>query len=118
MIERLRQGPAEDDEAFLSRAERVMRMEENQIREMARALLAAAVKTYDKPEALSAGPDHLRRMLNGPAYTTPRACLLARSLCREMQNAATGTDLVAQGAYGLLTQLALEALRANGDARS
>jgi len=118
MLEGLRQGPDEDDEAFLSRAERVMQMEENQIREKARALLAAAVKAYDKPETLSAGPDHLRRILNGPAYTTRRACLLARSLCREMRDAATGTDPVAQSAYGLLTQLALEALRADGDGRS
>jgi hypothetical protein len=73
MIEGLRQRPDEDDEAFLSRAERVFKMEQNQIREQARALLAAAVKTYDKPETLSAGPDHLRRILNGPAYTTRRA---------------------------------------------
>lgn len=57
MIEGLRQGPDEDDEAFLSRAERVMQMEETQIREGARALLAAAVRTYDKPETVAAGPD-------------------------------------------------------------
>ncbi|MGH9008398.1 MAG: hypothetical protein ACRDYF_00960 [Acidimicrobiia bacterium] len=113
MIEGIRQGPDEDDESFLNRAERVMKMEENQIRETARALLAAAVRTCDKPETVSAGPDTLRRMLHGPSYTTRRACLLARSLCREMEGAATGSDPVAQSAYRLLTQLALEALRAD-----
>jgi hypothetical protein len=118
MIEGLRQGPDEDDEAFLSRAERVMQMEETQIREGARALLAAAVRTYDKPETVAAGPDSIRGMLNGPSYTTRRACLLARSLCREMQDASTGSEPVALSAYQLLTQLALETLRADRDDRS
>ena len=37
---------------------------------------------------------------------------------REMQDASTGFDPVALSAYQLLTQLALETLRADGDDRS
>jgi hypothetical protein len=44
MVEGIRQGSDEDDEAFLSRAERVMEMEETEIREQARALLACAFR--------------------------------------------------------------------------
>lgn len=117
MVEGIRQSTDEDDEAFLLRAERVMEMEKDQVREWARALLAAAIRTSDKPEAMS-GPDILRGMLNDPSYTSRRACLLARSLCRETQSASTGSDPVAQSAYRLLSELALESLRAGGDDRS
>ena len=111
MLEGIRQQPGEDDEAFLMRAERVTDMEEKAIRERARHLVALAVRVSDKPETVVGGQDTLRKMLNHPRpYITRRALLLARSLCREMQDASTGSDPVAQEAYWLLSQLALTAL--------
>ena len=119
MVEGIRQSGDEDDEAFLLRAERVMEMEERQIVERARHLLAAAVRTFDKPDTVPGGHDQLRQMLDGgPDFVTRRACLVARRLCREIQDAATGSDRVAEDAYRLLTQLALETLRRDRHDRS
>lgn len=104
MVESIRQSAEEDDETFLLRAERVMEMEEAQIRECARGLLAAAVRTFDKPDAVASGQDGLRQMLSGPSpYISRRACLLARAMCREMQAASTGPDPVAESVYQALS---------------
>ncbi len=112
MVEGIRQSADEDDEAFLLRAERVMEMEQGQIRERARALLAAAVRTFDKPDTVAGGEERLREMLNGSSqYISRRACLLARAMCREMQATSTGRDPVADSVYEALSRLCIEALR-------
>jgi hypothetical protein len=112
MVEGIRQQPNENDEAFLMRAERVMLMEQDAIRERARMMVAAAIRAFDKPETLPAGQDTLTKMVNAslPCYITRRSLLLARSLCREQLDASTGSDPVAQEAYQLLSRLALVAL--------
>ncbi len=94
------------------RAERVLLMEQEQIRERARMMVAAAISASDKPESLPAGQETLTKMVNAslPCYITRRSLLLARSLCREQQGSSTGSDPVAQEAYQLLNQLALNAL--------
>jgi hypothetical protein len=112
MVERLRQQPHEDDEAFLLRAERAMASEQETIRTLAQTLVAAAVRTVDKPESLRHREvtvnvaDILR---NAPRYIELRALLLARSQCRELQEMATGADSVAAEAYKALSKLALAA---------
>ena len=100
MLEGIRQSDEEDNETFLLRAERVVEMEQTEIRERARAILAAAVRTFDKPEAVPGGHEALGKMLNGSSpYIDRRACLLARSMCREMEAASTGSDPVAESVY-------------------
>jgi hypothetical protein len=113
VLEGIRQSEGEDDEAFLLRAERVTEMENDQIRERARLLLAAAVNRFDKADAAPGAHDKLDQMMKGASstYVAVRACLLARSLCREMQATSTGPDPVAENAYQLLSRLVLEALR-------
>jgi hypothetical protein len=88
-----------------------MEMEEKAIRERARQLVALAVRACDKPDSLPQREQTLRRMVAGPSYVSVRALLLARCMCRELQSASTGPDPVAQEAYQMLSQLALEALQ-------
>jgi hypothetical protein len=113
MVEGIRQRDGEDDEAFLLRAESVMEMEEKAIRDRARHLVAMSVRACDKPESLPEQEQTVRRMASGPSFfISVRALLLARSMCRELQSAATGPDPTAQQAYELLSRLTLEALEA------
>jgi hypothetical protein len=114
VLDRIRQRQDEDDEAFLMRAERVVEMEEKALRNRARHLVAVAVRASDKPGSLPQGEESVRRIATGsvPSYVSARALLLARSMCRELQSASTGPDPIAQDAYQMLSQLALEALQA------
>lgn len=93
MVEGIRRWDGEDDEAFLLRAESVMAMEQKTIRERARHLVALSVRACDKPESLPEQEQTVRRTASSaPSFISVRALLLARSMCRELQSAATGPD--------------------------
>jgi hypothetical protein len=140
MVERIDKLPDEDDETFLMRAEAAMHllsqkessanvdiytaMDEQLVRDQARALAAAATRAFDKPGA--ARPiETLRRMVvpvsDGIAPPVDelvdinkRSVLLARSLVRDQQRPATGPDPVGEAAYALLSRFALEIMTDGG----
>ena len=140
MVERIDKLPDEDDETFLMRAEAAMHllsqkessanvdiytaMDEQLVRDQARALAAAATRAFDKPGA--ARPiETLRRMVvpvsDGIAPPVDelvdinkRSVLLARSLLRDQQRPATGPDPVGEAAYALLSRFALEIMTDGG----
>ena len=144
MINRMPQLPDEDDEAFLMRAERVMRLEEplvqdharslvmfdeSFVQDQARSLVAAALDLFDKAEGPAGGIETLRSLLvvfaeePGDEFkdvveeldaANRRSLLTARAMLRTQQGMATGADPIAGSAYALVNRLAIEVLR-DGD---
>ena len=139
MVAQIDRSPDEDDETFLTRAEKVMQlpagnecpagadlyaaMNERLVWDQARALAAAAIRAFDKPDPGRPGIEVLRPIVLAVSDGSEppieefvdinrRSVLLARSLLREQQQAATGPDPIGEAAYRLLSRFALEILEA------
>ena len=137
-MDRLSQLPDEDDEAFLMRAEQVMQREQALVREqvmglpakireslvqgLATSVVTAALDAFDKPSDTRPEREILQSFLvdeldEEHAADNRRSLLLARATLRAQLEVASGTDVNAQNAYALVSQLAIELLRDGRDER-
>jgi hypothetical protein len=143
-MNRMVQSPGEEDEAFLLRAERAMQLEgplvldpglpalaqykEAFVQDQARGLVGAALDAFDKPEGIRRPGETLRSLLVEDLeeeldvadrqeldVANRRSLLVARAMLRARQDLANGSDTIAQRAYELVSQLAIELMRDGGD---